>query len=175
MTVLDHLDPGSSEAIARGCTCSPERNNQGRGVKTPGGMTAYVIADDCPLHGGEAIGDRSGTRKSGSGLTGTPKRKMNGGGRACSGKKEPPGVDFPAARRKRGFRVPRHCSDITEFCMLNSQWPISPSSRASRYATLARETARCLHLPHGIHWKHAPLSDETGARRILSGCNPSSR
>ena len=48
-------DPGSLPARARGCICSPERNNDGYGVETAKGRTFYP-SKDCPLHGLVAIG-----------------------------------------------------------------------------------------------------------------------
>lgn len=47
--------PGSPEAIAAGCTCSPIDNNDGRGGRYDG-MLCYWVRDDCPIHGNNAGG-----------------------------------------------------------------------------------------------------------------------
>ena len=52
-TPRDLPDPGGPSARARGCICSPERNNDGHGVQTAKGRTFYPN-NDCPLHGLEA-------------------------------------------------------------------------------------------------------------------------
>ena len=48
--ILDH-DPGSPEAIAEGCTCSPVLNNDGAGNIGPDGKPRFVCDQACPLHG----------------------------------------------------------------------------------------------------------------------------
>jgi hypothetical protein len=49
------LNPGSSEAIAQGCTCPVLDNARGKGylggVKDEAGNTVFVISCLCPLHG----------------------------------------------------------------------------------------------------------------------------
>jgi hypothetical protein len=47
--------PGSPEAIAQGCTCSPEKNLAGAGRIRPGGEQMFVARIDCPLHGVEEL------------------------------------------------------------------------------------------------------------------------
>jgi hypothetical protein len=42
--------PGSDEAIAAGCTCSPERNNYGFGSLQPNDHVMLIVRDDCPVH-----------------------------------------------------------------------------------------------------------------------------
>jgi hypothetical protein len=44
------LEPGDPLARAKGCVCSPERNNNGYGVATEKGRTFYP-SNDCPMHG----------------------------------------------------------------------------------------------------------------------------
>jgi len=49
MSAPEH-PPGSPEAIARGCTCSPALNHQGQDIPDPRGR--YNQCDwQCPLHG----------------------------------------------------------------------------------------------------------------------------
>lgn len=48
--LLEH-DPGSPEAAAEGCTCSPELNNRGAGTIGPDGRPRFVCDRECPLHG----------------------------------------------------------------------------------------------------------------------------
>lgn len=47
-------NPGSDEAIMRGCTCARIDNGHGRGymggVKDSDGSTVFVITVGCPLH-----------------------------------------------------------------------------------------------------------------------------
>jgi hypothetical protein len=43
----EFLVPGSDQAIAAGCTCSPERNNYGRGIDQPDGHVILIVADHC--------------------------------------------------------------------------------------------------------------------------------
>lgn len=51
--MTDNPTPGSPEAVAQGCTCSPEDNNYGRGavsVADPYPGTVWIIWYDCPVH-----------------------------------------------------------------------------------------------------------------------------
>jgi len=50
----DDPTPGSAEAIAKGCTCDPAKNRNGKGRLTASG---YLFSPDwkCPVHGLEAI------------------------------------------------------------------------------------------------------------------------
>lgn len=48
--IIEH-DPGSPEAIALGCTCSPILNNDGAGNIGPDGRPRFVCDQNCPLHG----------------------------------------------------------------------------------------------------------------------------
>jgi hypothetical protein len=43
-------EPGSLDAVAHGCSCSPTRNNYGRGEPGPDGPVFYCDTN-CPLHG----------------------------------------------------------------------------------------------------------------------------
>jgi hypothetical protein len=43
--------PGSLDALARGCKCSPKRNRAGFGVDTGAAGRVYFFEVDCPLHG----------------------------------------------------------------------------------------------------------------------------
>jgi hypothetical protein len=52
MADTDH-PPGSPEAIAQGCTCSPVLNRHGRG--TLHGEPPFYRAKDCPLHQGQGV------------------------------------------------------------------------------------------------------------------------
>lgn len=46
-----HEQPGSPEAIAKGCTCNPELNHHGRGVRRSLGSAAAFYPDQgCPQH-----------------------------------------------------------------------------------------------------------------------------
>ena len=48
------LPPGSSSAVARGCTCPVYDNAHGAGRgKDEHGQTVYVMDWDCPMHGGK--------------------------------------------------------------------------------------------------------------------------
>jgi hypothetical protein len=47
---ISEYTPGSPEAIARGCTCSPVLNPQGGTVAGPSGPV-YQCDPECPLHG----------------------------------------------------------------------------------------------------------------------------
>lgn len=51
MTDITEHDPGSPEAIAQGCTCSPVLNNDGAGTIGPDGRPRFVCDQECPLHG----------------------------------------------------------------------------------------------------------------------------
>ena len=42
--------PGSPEAIAAGCRCDCNGNHKGRGTSYTNGH-AFIVWDDCPLHG----------------------------------------------------------------------------------------------------------------------------
>ena len=55
MTGSEH-PPGSPEAVAKGCTCSPVLNRHGRG--TLHGEPPFYFAKDCPLHAVEAAAQR---------------------------------------------------------------------------------------------------------------------
>jgi len=45
------VNPGSQEAIDRGCTCPIMDNRWGKGWGVDeDGMPIFVIQDDCPLH-----------------------------------------------------------------------------------------------------------------------------
>jgi len=48
--IVDY-DPGSPEAIAAGCTCSPVLNNDGAGNLGQDGRARFVCDQGCPLHG----------------------------------------------------------------------------------------------------------------------------
>jgi len=56
-------NPGSDEAIARGCRCSAEDNKRGegytvlRGDDVPDDLrgTVYVVHPNCPLHGSPMV------------------------------------------------------------------------------------------------------------------------
>jgi hypothetical protein len=45
--------PGSPEARALGCICSPQQNRNGAGVPRPGGWVTYATLPWCPAHGVE--------------------------------------------------------------------------------------------------------------------------
>ena len=51
MEPFDH-DPGSREAIAHGCTCSPTLNRHGHG--TLHGQPRFYVNRTCPVHGDAA-------------------------------------------------------------------------------------------------------------------------
>jgi hypothetical protein len=42
-------NPGSDEAVAKGCTCPVWDNTRGRGIATSTGL-AFWISDKCPVH-----------------------------------------------------------------------------------------------------------------------------
>ena len=44
-------NPGSDEAVWRGCTCAVMDNHYGRGVRMRDGSVNFWISGDCPLHG----------------------------------------------------------------------------------------------------------------------------
>jgi hypothetical protein len=44
-------DPGSKSGQNKGCLCSPEANNKGKGIKTLAGDYVFMIEPGCPLHG----------------------------------------------------------------------------------------------------------------------------
>ena len=48
MTQIEH-PPGSPEATAHGCTCSPVLNRHGRG--TLHGDPPFYVSKECPMHG----------------------------------------------------------------------------------------------------------------------------
>lgn len=54
MTGCDN--PGSPEAVAKGCTCPVFDNNHGRGVEVAG-VKQFWIDDDCSLHGTKEADD----------------------------------------------------------------------------------------------------------------------
>jgi hypothetical protein len=43
-------DPGSKSGVNKGCICSPEANNKGKGIKTTEGHIVFMIDERCPLH-----------------------------------------------------------------------------------------------------------------------------
>ena len=50
------VPPGAPEALARGCTCYPGKNKNGKGVAVPGRRgPLYKANSTCPIHGLEAI------------------------------------------------------------------------------------------------------------------------
>ena len=54
MSDLEQSQPGSPKGVAKGCTCSPERNQQGEGI--PGRRGRYYECDwRCPVHGLDAV------------------------------------------------------------------------------------------------------------------------
>lgn len=44
------LLPGAPNATEAGCTCSPERNNYGRGYRRGDDGVEMAVEDDCPVH-----------------------------------------------------------------------------------------------------------------------------
>lgn len=50
MSEFEH-EPGSLEARARDCTCSPALNRNGAGVPGPNGRPLYECDKACPIHG----------------------------------------------------------------------------------------------------------------------------
>jgi len=46
-------NPGSNEAIVRGCTCPVLDNGHGSGsgYTNPDGSPAFWVAENCPIHG----------------------------------------------------------------------------------------------------------------------------
>lgn len=44
------LLPGAPNATEAGCTCSPERNNYGRGYRWGDDGVEVAVEDDCPVH-----------------------------------------------------------------------------------------------------------------------------
>ena len=44
------LLPGARNATEAGCTCSPERNNYGRGYRHGDDGVEVAVKDDCPVH-----------------------------------------------------------------------------------------------------------------------------
>ncbi|GEB79738.1 hypothetical protein DDE01_11530 [Desulfovibrio desulfuricans] len=52
-------NPGSEEAVSRGCTCPVMDNSYGRGymggVKDASGNTVFVVNEECPVHGQEEL------------------------------------------------------------------------------------------------------------------------
>ena len=47
------LDPGSAEAVARGCICDPGKNDEGRGARND--ELQFLVDKRCPLHGAGAL------------------------------------------------------------------------------------------------------------------------
>jgi hypothetical protein len=43
--------PGSANALALGCICSPNQNRNGAGVQRPGGWISFATLPWCRLHG----------------------------------------------------------------------------------------------------------------------------
>jgi hypothetical protein len=43
-------NPGSADAVGRGCTCDLIKNDFGRGKAEPDGV-AFYCAETCPVHG----------------------------------------------------------------------------------------------------------------------------
>ena len=52
-------NPGSKEAIKKGCTCSAFGNDYGKGVKVGGKEPLFQKNEHCPLHGVEAEMEKS--------------------------------------------------------------------------------------------------------------------
>lgn len=52
-------NPGSEEAIEKGCTCDPQNNHQGRGVHIGNKEPLFWKNEHCPLHGVEAEMEKS--------------------------------------------------------------------------------------------------------------------
>ncbi len=49
------VNPGSDEAVKKGCTCPRIDNHYGKGIPSRDGDAQFWINGDCPLHaGGEA-------------------------------------------------------------------------------------------------------------------------
>ena len=48
-TELEH-NPGSPEAVKRGCTCAVWDNNHGIGFCYGGEERCFYVTQDCPLH-----------------------------------------------------------------------------------------------------------------------------
>ena len=51
-------NPGSPEAVARGCICAIRDNGSGRGARggtLVDGQKVFVTEDDCPLHGSDDL------------------------------------------------------------------------------------------------------------------------
>jgi len=59
------LDPGSREAIIRGCRCDVRINNHGLGYRD-GGQTYFFPDLDCPLHGIDAVSQKRAVKKAGT-------------------------------------------------------------------------------------------------------------
>jgi hypothetical protein len=54
MSERETPNPGSPEAVERGCTCPVPDNNHGEGVETPGlfgPVRDWWRNSECPLHG----------------------------------------------------------------------------------------------------------------------------
>ena len=51
----EKLNPGSKEAVSKGCKCPVMDNNSGRGyrgaMRGTGKEVVFVMVEDCPLHG----------------------------------------------------------------------------------------------------------------------------
>ena len=79
------MTPGSNEAVAAGCLCSPGRNNYGLGITRPVGLPQqFERLFSCPIHGCTCLADwRSGerVRNPGCNLHGDPTPKE---GTPCS-------------------------------------------------------------------------------------------
>jgi hypothetical protein len=57
---IDAPPPGSPEARAKGCVCSPNQNRNGEGVSRPGLGKMFFPVYWCPLHGIKAMQPRVG-------------------------------------------------------------------------------------------------------------------
>lgn len=56
-------NPGSDEAVARGCTCGRIDNHRGQGVHV-NGITQFWMREDCPLHGTKVAPETTLTQES---------------------------------------------------------------------------------------------------------------
>jgi len=50
-------NPGSPEAVARGCTCPVMDNCRGAGVMGDGERNGWWMVEGCPLHGAQDAGE----------------------------------------------------------------------------------------------------------------------
>jgi hypothetical protein len=49
-TPSDIMAPGSMGAVARGCSCPPADNRNGRGWPGEDNKPVYYLAENCPMH-----------------------------------------------------------------------------------------------------------------------------